>query len=131
MDDMKSLTVGLIILAFIVGAGTGYLLSTQDTTTAGTCPAEITSLDALTVALHDSEVVELLEDKSISTIAFSRGPCSERNMNYTQIVFRPLDPDPDDHMTASMIIVQVNDSCMVYAVYETYPSYIPEVLPEA
>jgi len=29
-------------------------------------------------------------------------------------------------MTAPMIVVQVNDSCGVYATYEAYPSYIPD-----
>ena len=45
---------------------------------------------------------------------------------YTQIVFHPQ--DPDDRMTPSMIVVQINDSCMVQAAYETYPSYIPETV---
>jgi len=26
-------------------------------------------------------------------------------------------------------VVKINDSCMVYSVYETYPSYIPEAPP--
>ena len=89
------------------------------------CPAEVTSLDALTVALHDPEVIGLLENESIETITFSKGTYADRNMNYTQMVFRPEDPDPDDCMTAPMIVVQVNDSCRVSAAYETYPSYIP------
>ena len=89
------------------------------------CPAEVTSLDALTVALHDPEVIGLLENESIETITFSRGTYQDRGMNYTQMVFRPGDPDPDYCMTAPMIVVQVNDSCMVSAAYETYPSHIP------
>jgi len=88
-------------------------------------PEKVTSLDALTVALHDPEVIGLLENKSIETITFSRGTYQDRGMNYTQMVFRPGDPDPDDCMTAPMIVVQVNDSCWAFAAYETYPSYIP------
>lgn len=134
MSSIKPLTAGLVILAFIAGAGAGCLLATQsDPATAGvtdTCPAGVTSLDALTVALRDPAVLDLLDRKDISTIAFSRGSYSEKDMNYTQILFRPRDPDPDDRMTASMIVVQVNDPCMVYSVYETYPSYIPEAPPE-
>jgi|BioPla2DNA2_1021312.scaffolds.fasta_scaffold02695_18 hypothetical protein len=41
------------------------------------------------------------------------------------MVFRPEDPDPDDCITAPMIVVRVNDSCRVYAACKTYPSYIP------
>ena len=132
MNRVKSLTVGLVILAFIVGVGVGYLLAAQgEPATAGAaCPDRITSLDALTVALHDPEVVGLLGNKSIDTIAFSKGSYPERSVNYTQILFRLGDPDPDDRMTASMIVVQVNESCMVYSVYKTYPSYIPETPPE-
>lgn len=89
------------------------------------CPAKVTSLDALTVALRDPEVVGLLENKSIETITFSKGTYADRNMNYTQMVFRPEDPDPGDCMTAPTIVVQVNESCGVYAAYETYPSHIP------
>jgi hypothetical protein len=89
------------------------------------CPGKVTSLDALTVALRDPEVVGLLENKSIETITFSKGTYADRNMNYTQMVFRLEDPDPGDCMTAPMIVVQVNDSCGVYAAYETYPSHIP------
>lgn len=129
------MTAGLVILAFIAGTGAGYLLTAQnEAPTAGaaaTCPAEITPLDALTVALHDPKVVGLLDNKSIDTIAFSKGSYSERDMNYTQIIFRLQDPDPDDRETASMVVVQVNDSCMVSCAYETYPSYIPRAPPEA
>ncbi|MCE5337338.1 MAG: hypothetical protein LLF90_01460 [Methanomicrobiaceae archaeon] len=89
------------------------------------CPEKVTSLDALTVALRDPEVIGLLENTSIETITFSKGTYADRNMNYTQMVFRLKDPDPDDCMTAPMIVVQVNDSCGVSAAYETYPSYIP------
>ena len=89
------------------------------------CPEKVTSLDALTVALHDPEVIGLLENESIETITFSRGTYTDKNMSYTQMVFRPEDPDPDDCMAAPMIVVQVNDSCWVSAAYETYPSYIP------
>ena len=88
-------------------------------------PEKVTSLDALTVALHDPEVIGLLENESIETITFSKGTYADRNMNYTQMVFRPEDPDPDDCMAAPIIVVQVNDSCWVSAAYETYPSYIP------
>ena len=134
VSSIKPLTAGLVILAFIVGAGAGYILATRsDPATAGvtdTCPVGVTSLDALAVALRDPEVLELLDRKDIRTIALSRGSYSERNMNYTQILFRLQDPDPNDRMTAPMIVVQVNDSCMVYSVYETYPSYIPEAPPE-
>lgn len=131
MDGIKLLTAGLLILAFVVGGGAGYLLAPQNTP--GTvaddaCPAEITSLDALTVALHDPEVIGLLDNKSIDTITFSKGSYTDKNMNYTQIVFRPEDPNPDDRETASMIVVQINDSCMVSSAYETYPSYIPEIV---
>lgn len=89
------------------------------------CPEKVTSLDALTVALHDPGVIRLLENESIETITFSRGTYTDKNMSYTQMVFRPEDPDPDDCMAAPMIVVQVNDSCWVSAAYETYPSYIP------
>ncbi|MDK2890252.1 MAG: hypothetical protein PWR21_884 [Methanoculleus sp.] len=132
MGCIKPLTASLLILAFVVGGGVGCFLAPQNapgTVADDRCPAEITSLDALTVALHDPEVVGLLDNKSINTIVFSKGSYPERDMNYTQIVFHPLDPDPDDRMTASMIVVQVNDSCMVHSVYETYPSYIPEAPP--
>ncbi|MCK9277631.1 MAG: hypothetical protein M0P22_06050 [Methanoculleus sp.] len=88
-------------------------------------PGKVTSLDALTAALHDPEVVGLLENTSIEAITFSRGTYADRSMNYTQMVFRLEDPDPGDCMTAPMIVVQVNDSCMVSAAYETYPSHIP------
>ncbi|WP_292520313.1 hypothetical protein [Methanoculleus sp.] len=133
MNRVKSLTVGLVILAFIVGVGVGYLLAAQgEPATAGAaCPERITSRDALTVALHDPEVVGLLGNKSIDTIAFSKGSYPERNVNYTQVLFRLGDPDPNDRMTAPMIVVQVNESCMVYSVYKTYPSYIPETRTEA
>jgi len=133
MNSIKLLTACLLVLAFVVGGGVGYLLAPQNTpgTVADdTCPAEITSLDALTVALRDPEVVGLLDNKSIDTIAFSKGFYSEGGVNFTQIVFYPPDPNPDDRMTASMIVVQINKSCMVSAAYETYPSYIPEAPPE-
>lgn len=131
MASINPLTVGLVILAFIAGTGVGYFLAAQgEPATAGAaCPDRITSLNALTVALRDPEVLKLLDNKSISTIAFSEGSHPERDTNYTQIVFRPQDPDPDDRETASMIIVQINSSCMVYSVYKTYPSYIPEAPP--
>lgn len=89
------------------------------------CPEKVTSLDALTVALRDPGVIGLLKNKSIETIMFSKGTYADRNMNYTQMVFRTEDPDPDDCTTAPTIVVQVNESCGVYAAYETYPSYIP------
>ncbi|WP_214084187.1 hypothetical protein [Methanoculleus sp.] len=133
MDRINSLTAGLLVLAFIVGGGVGYLLAPQNipgTVADDTCPAEITSLHALTVALHDPEVVGLLDNKSIDTIAFSKDPYPGRGRNYTQIVFRLHDPNPDDRETASMIIVQINDSCMVDTAYQTYPSYIPRAPPE-
>lgn len=132
MISINPLIAGLVILAFIAGTGVSYLLPAQgETATAGAaCPDKITSRDALTVALHDPEVVGLLGNKSIDTIAFSKGSYPERNMNYTQILFRLGDPDPDDRMTAPMIVVQVNESCMVYSVYKTYPSYIRETPPE-
>lgn len=133
MNSIKPLTAGLLILAFIVGGGVGYLLAPQGisgTVPDGACPSEITSLDALTVALRDPEVVGLLDNKSIDTIAFSKGSYPARDANYTQIIFRPEDPDPDDHETVSMIVARINDSCMVDTAYQTYPSYIPKVSPE-
>lgn len=134
MASINALTAGIVILAFIAGTGAGYLLTARnEAPTAGaegTCPAEVTPLNILTVALNDPKVIGLLGNKSIAAIAFSRGTYSEQDMNYTQIVFRLQDPDPDDHMTASMIVVQINDSCKVYSVYETYPSYIPKIVPE-
>ncbi|HOB18405.1 MAG TPA: hypothetical protein PKK74_06910 [Candidatus Methanoculleus thermohydrogenotrophicum] len=36
-------------------------------------PTEVTSLDALTAALHDPEVIRLLENESIELITFSKG----------------------------------------------------------
>ena len=60
------------------------------------CPEKVTSLDALTVALRDPGVIGLLKNKSIETIRFSKGTYADRNMNYTQMVFRTEDPDPDD-----------------------------------
>ena len=133
MNYVKPLTAVLVILAFIAGTGVGYFLPEQgEPATAGAaCPDRITSRDALTVALHDPEVVGLLGNKSIDTIAFSKGSYPERNVNYTQVLFRLGDPDPNDRMTAPMIVVQVNESCMVYSVYKTYPSYIPETRTEA
>lgn len=134
MDNIKPLMAGSLILTFFVGIGVGYYLPVQNepqsTQTADPCPAEITSLDALNVTLADPEVLGLLGNKSIGTIAFSGGSYPERDTNYTQIVFRLQDPDPDDHMTASMIVVRINGSCMVSTAYETYPSYIPELVPE-
>ena len=134
MDRMSKLMAGLLILTFFVGVGVGYLIPIQsepyEAGIAGKCPTEITSLEALTIALHDPEVVGLLDNKSIDTIAFSKGSYSERGVKFTQIVFHPRDPNPDDRMTTSMIVVQINKSCMVSAAYETYPSYIPEIATE-
>lgn len=121
---------GLLIFTLFLGVGIGHLSAQNEpykTRTVDTCPAEITSLDALTVALHDPEIIELLDKKNVSTIAFSKGSYPERNTNYTQIVFHLHDPDLSDHMTAPRIVVQINDSCMVSAAYETYPSYIPNI----
>jgi hypothetical protein len=129
LDSVKPLMAVSLILTFFLGIGIGYYFPVNESRQIGvadTCPAEITSLDALNVTLADPEVIGLLGNKSIDRITFSGGSYGEEG-NYTQIVFYPLDPDPDDRMTASMIVVQVNDSCMVSAAYETYPSYIPEV----
>ena len=86
------------------------------------CPAKVTSSMTVALAIRGRRV---LENKSIETITFSKGTYADRNMNYTQMVFRPEDPDPGDCMTAPTIVVQVNESCGVYAAYETYPSHIP------
>jgi len=129
LDSMKSLMAGSLILTLFLGIGIGYYFPLHESRQIGvadTCPAEVTSLNALNATLADPEVVRLLSNKNIDTISFSKGSYSEEG-NYTQIVFHPLGPNPDDRMTASMIVAQVNDSCMVSAAYETYPSYIPEV----
>lgn len=131
---MNALVAGLLILTLFLGIGIGHFISAQDesceTGIVDTCPAEITSLDALIVALNDQEVIGLLDKKDIDTIAISKVSSLERDADYTQIytqiVFHPQ--DPDDRMTPSMIVVQINDSCMVQAAYETYPSYIPETV---
>ncbi len=132
MDRMNALVAGLLILTLFLGIGIGHFISAQDesceTGIVDTCPAEITSLDALIVALNDHEVIGLLDKKDIDTIAISKVSSLERDADYTQIVFHPQ--DPDDRMTPSMIVVQINDSCMVQAAYETYPSYIPETVPK-
>lgn len=132
MDRMNALVAGLLILTFFLGIGIGHFISAQDesceTGIVDTCSAEITSLDALIVALNDHEVIGLLDKKDIDTIAISKVSSLERDADYTQIVFHPQ--DPDDRMTPSMIVVQINDSCMVQAAYETYPSYIPETVPK-
>ncbi len=132
---MTPLATGLLIVTLLLGIGIGYFISAQNdpckTGAVDACPVEITSLDALTVALNDPEVIGLLDKKDIDTIAISKISSPGKDANYTQIVFHPQDPDPDDRMTASMIVVQINDSCMVRAAYETYPSYIPETVPEA
>lgn len=129
---MNALVAGLLILTFFLGIGIGHFISAQDesceTGIVDTCSAEITSLDALIVALNDHEVIGLLDKKDIDTIAISKVSSLERDADYTQIVFHPQ--DPDDRMTPSMIVVQINDSCMVQAAYETYPSYIPETVPK-
>lgn len=134
MDGIKTLMGSLLIITLFLGIGIGYLLLPQNescgTEITNRCPAEITSLDALTVALHDPEVIGLLENKSIGTITFSRGTYTDKDMNYTQIVFHPQDVNPENHMTAPLIVVQINDSCMISAAYETYPSYIPEATPK-
>lgn len=90
--------------------------------------AEINSLDALTVALHDPEVIRRLENECIESIMFSRGTYQDGDINYTRMVFRLKDRDPDDCMTA-LVVVQVNDSYMVSAAYTTYPAYIPNCTP--
>jgi len=127
---MNALVAGLLILTLFLGIGIGHFISAQDesceTGIVDTCSAEITSLDALIVALNDQEVIGLLDKKDIDTIAISKVFSLERDADYTQIVFHPQ--DPDDRMTPSMIVVQINDSCMVQAAYETYPSYIPETV---
>ena len=91
-------------------------------------PQENPSLDELNKALKDPEVVELLGKSNFTSIDFSKLINTHTKENYSQIVFHPEDPDPDDNLSPSMIIVQINDSGQIFSVYETYPAYLPPVV---
>lgn len=129
VDNMKKIVAGFLIITFFCGMLVGYFMVPHNdlpkTDWPTECPEEVSFQIAYEMALNNPEVVELISNKSIRTVTLSKLYDNNRDMNYTQIVFQPQDPNPDDRMTGSRIIVQINDSCMVYSAYETYPSYIP------
>lgn len=132
MDKLKKITALSLIITFFLGTGVGYFISIQNEPCKEEipyiCPAELTSLDALDLALSDPEVTELLQNKSVNRIGFSRVLSQQHgaNMyNYTQIVFNLEDSDPDDRLMSTSIYVQINDSCMVCSAYESYPAPFP------
>jgi hypothetical protein len=72
-------------------------------------PAEVTSLDALTVALHEPGGHQVAGEREYRGDHVLKRNLSEGG-NDTQVVFRPEDSDPGDCMTAPRSWSLVNDS---------------------
>ncbi|WP_048148661.1 hypothetical protein [Methanolacinia paynteri] len=120
----KVVIVGIVAVIIVV-ATIAVLLSCMNMlpATGVKNPQDNPSLDDLNKALSDPEVVELLGNRNLTSIGFSKFENSPTEEDYTQIVFHPEDPDPDDRLFPSMIVVQVNASGQVFSAYETYPAY--------
>lgn len=81
-------------------------------------------LNALAVATGDPEVTGMIGNRSIVSIGFSKDFDEEIDEDCIQLEFRYEDPDPDDCLHPSIIMVRVNSSGNVSSAYETYPAYI-------
>ena len=131
LDALKKEST-FIILSLFLGIIIGYFLSLQ--ILSFECgmnnSQENPSLSDLNKAMNDPEFIELLGSRNLTSIDFSTLTDSSTKEEYRQMVFHPEDPDPDDNLAPSMIIVQINESGKVFPVYETYPAYIPPLVGE-
>ena len=125
IEYRTKVVIVVIVAVIIVVAAIAALLSCMNMlpATGVNNPQDNPSLDDLNKALSDPEVVELLGNRNLTSIDFSKFENSPAGGNYTQIVFHPEDPDPDDRLFPSMIVVQLNESGQVFSAYETYPAY--------
>ena len=132
MDNVKK-WIPILITTFFVGLLAGYYLPVQSElgkeSVINTPPANVTDLTALNVALDDPEVIEFLENKSIDSIKFSRVSYDEKDKNLIQIGFHLSDSEAGTCLSSPRMYVEVNNSCMIYSVYQPYPSYIPGCKP--
>ena len=128
MDNVKK-WIPILIITFFVGLLAGYFLPVQsdqgEEAVINACPANVTHLTALNVALNDSRVIEFLENKSIDSIKFSGIGFDERYKNSIQIEFYLSDSEADTCLSSPRMFVKINNSCMIYSAYQPYPSYIP------
>ncbi|ADN36630.1 hypothetical protein Mpet_1878 [Methanolacinia petrolearia DSM 11571] len=128
MDNVKK-WIPILIITFFMGLLAGYFLPVQsdqgEEAVINTCPANVTDLTALNVALNDSRVIEFLENKSIDSIKFSGIGFDERYNYSIQIEFYLSDSEADTCLSSPRMFVKINNSCMIYSAYRPYPSYIP------
>ncbi|ADN36633.1 hypothetical protein Mpet_1881 [Methanolacinia petrolearia DSM 11571] len=128
MDNVKK-WIPILIITFFVGLLAGYFLPVQsdqgEEAVINTCPANVTDLTALNVALNDSRVIGFLENKSIDSITLYRVSHDEENKNLIQVGFYLSESEADTCLSSPRMYVDVNNSCMIYSVYKPYPSYIP------
>lgn len=125
IECRTKVVIVVIVAVIIVMAAIAGLLSCMNIlpATGVNNPQDNPSLDDLNKALSDPEVAELLGDMNFTSIDFSKFTNSHTGENYTQVVFHQEDPDPDDRLFPSMIIVKINESGQIFRAYETYPAY--------
>lgn len=132
MDNLKK-WIPILIITFFIGLLAGHyipvLSDSGEKTAINTCPAKLTDLTALNVALNDPEVLLFLENKSVDSIRFSKVSYDEENKDSIQIGLYLDDSEAGTCLSSPRMVVKVNNSCRVYSAYELYPSYIPNCKP--
>ena len=132
MDNLKK-WMPVLIITFFIGLLAGYYIPVQsdsgEEAAINTCPANLTDLIALNVALNNPKVIGFLENKSIDSIRFSKVIYDEENKDSIQIGLYLDDSEAGTCLSSPIMDVEVNNSCMVYSVYKPYPSYIPNCKP--
>lgn len=132
MDNLKK-WIPILIISFFIGLLAGYYIPIQsysvEEDAINTCPANLTDLIALNVALNDPKVIGFLENKSIDSIRFSKVIYDEKNKDSIQIGLDLDDSEAGTCLSSPSMIVKINNSCMVYSIYKPYPSYIPNCKP--
>lgn len=98
IESGTKFVIVVIVAVIIVVAAITALLSCMNMlpATGVKNPQDNPSLDELNKALSDPEVVELLGNRNFTSIVFSKFENSPMEEDYTQIVFHPEDPDPED-----------------------------------
>jgi hypothetical protein len=131
MESRTRIVFIIIIIATIaITAAATFLICTSLLPAGANNSQENPSLSDLNKAISDPEFIELLGKRNLTSIDFSTLTDYRTKEEYRQLVFHPEDPDPDDNLAPSMIIVKVNESGEVFSVYETYPAYIPPLVGE-
>lgn len=132
MDNLKK-WIPILIITFFIGLLAGHYIPIKsysgEEATINTCPENLTDLIALNVALNNPKVIGFLENKSIDSIRFSKVSYDEENKDSIQIELCLDDSEAGTCLSSPCMIIEINNSRMVYSVYKPYPSYIPNCKP--